>query len=207
MLIALAAPAHGQLVRGYGLKAGLTYSDVRSPDLDGGGERSLSLDTERRPGMAILGFVEWLTTPAFSLVTEAGYLQRGFQQTVEVRTDPGPGGALDEHPLDTRLDYASVAALAKLRRPTGAAVPYISGGPRVDFFLGGTPSGDGSLASSYAPAAVGGTIGVGVEIPQALPVALFVEARYNIDISNALPDVPRDAYNNAFDLLVGVRLD
>lgn len=207
VFIALVAPAHAQIIRGYGVKAGLTYSNVRSPDLDfGGSGTSISFDTERRPGVAIFGFVEWLDMPFFSIVTEAGYVQRGFQYVEEMRTGPGSGGYIEEQTFDTRFDYLSMAALARLRWPSGALTPYVLGGPRLDFFLGGDPDEEGTLASSYASTSLGSTFGVGAEVSRGLPVALFAEARYSVDFTNALPDVPRDAYNNAFDVVIGVRL-
>ncbi len=206
ILIAFCAPAQAQLVRGYGVKAGPTFSNVRSPDLDLGGEAPLVFDTERRTGVALFAFVEWLDGPFFSVVTEAGYVQRGFEQIQEARTGPGEDGMLREVTLDTRFDYASFGAYARLRRPHGALTPYVLGGPRLDVFLGGEPDGEGSLADSYAPVAFGGTFGSGVEVARLLPVAVYAEVRYGVDLTNSLPDVPRDAYNNAFDVVLGLRL-
>ena len=82
--------------------------------------------------------------------------------------------------------------------------PYVAGGPRLDVFLGGDP--DEGLPSSYSSTAFGGTVGGGVETSRLFPVTIFGEIRYNFDVTNSLPDVPRDAYNNAFDVLIGVRL-
>ena len=204
VVAALAAPAHAQPVRGYGVKVGPTSSDVRSPDLDLGGEEPISFDTKRRTGLAAFAFVEWLKAPPFSVVTEAGYVQRGYAtEHQDTDVEGNPTGTLR---FDDRFDYLSFAALAKLRLPGGSLAPYALGGPRLDVFLGGNPDEEGTLASAYAATASGGTFGIGAEAAGLLPVPIFIEVRYSFDVTNSTPDVPRDVYNNAIDLLVGVRL-
>jgi hypothetical protein len=203
VIVAVSPPASGQILRGFGLKAGVTSSDVRSPDLDLGGEEPTSFDTKRRTGVVALAYLEWLNLPAVSIVTEAGYIQRGYATELNVRdAQNNPAGTLR---LTTRFDYVSFAAQAKVRLPHGTFGPYALAGPRLDIFVGGEPNEEGTLASAYSTTAFGGTIGVGLEAFRPLPVTLFGEIRYNFDVTNSLPDVPRDAYNNAIDLLIGVR--
>lgn len=202
VIVAGSRPALGQLLRGYGLKAGVTSSDVRSPDLDLGREEALTLDTKRRTGIVVLAYLEWLDLPAFSIVTEAGYVQRGFATESNARdAQNNPAGTVR---LPTRFDYVSFAVQAKVRLPNGFIRPYAVAGPRIDIFVGDRDE-EGTLASSYSTTAFGGTIGAGLETPRLVPVTLFGEVRYNFDVTNSLPDVPRDAYNNAFDLLIGLR--
>ncbi|HET6567731.1 MAG TPA: outer membrane beta-barrel protein [Rhodothermales bacterium] len=202
---AFAVPARAQLIRGYGIKAGLTAANVRSPDLNPDSENPIRFDTVRRYGVAALAYAEWLNLSFLSIVTEGGYVQRGYAMEHEVRDlNNNPAGTAR---FDWRFDYLSFAAQAKLRAPGGVVAPYVTGGPRLDVYLGGSPGEDGSLAAAYSPTAFGVTAGVGVEAAQLLPVAVFGEVRYNVDFTNSLPDdVPRDAYNNALDVLVGVRL-
>lgn len=193
--LATASLTHAQLIRGYGIKAGVSSSNVRSPD---------SFDTKRRTGFGLFAFMEWLGTSPLSIVTEAGYAQRGFATEQEGRdAQNNPTGTFR---FEDRFDYLSLAAHAKVRWPSAPLAPYVLGGPRLDILLGGDPDGEGSLASSYSSTAVGGTFGAGVEISRNLPVALFAEIRYSFDVTNSLPDVPRDAYNNAFDVILGLRL-
>ena len=204
LLLTLAAvfPTQAQLLRGYGVKVGPVAGDVRSPGLDG--ESSIPLETERRIGLAAFAYAEWLDLPRVSVVTEAGYVQRGFAfEQANSDEEGNPAGTIR---FGTRLDYLAFATQLKLRLPEGLLVPYLVGGPHLSLFLGGDPDGEGALASSYAPTAFGGAVGVGAEASRLLPFAVFGELRYGFDVTNSLPDVPRDAYNNAFELLVGVRL-
>lgn len=200
---AIALPVSGQIFRGYGVKIGVTFSDVRSPDLDLGGEEPISFDTKRRIGVLASAYLEWLNLPAVSIVTEAGYVQRGYTTEHEGRdAQNNPAGTVR---FTTRFDYVSFAMQGKVRLPSATLVPYAVAGPRLDIFVGGDPNEEGTLASSYSTTAFGGTVGAGLEAPRILLVRLFGEIRYNFDITNSLPDVPRDAFNNAIDLLVGVR--
>lgn len=203
LLISSITPSlHGQIVQGFGIKAGLTSSDIH-PTFKTDGERPLIFDTKRRRGLGIFAFVEWFSPSSVSLLTEAGYIQRGFATEHGYRdAQNNPAGTIR---LDNRFDYLSFSTLVKLRGPDARVVPYVMGGPRLDLFLGGTPDEEGTLASSYASTAIGGTLGVGVEFQRLLPFTLFAEARYTTDFTNSLPDVPRDAYNNAFDVLLGFR--
>ncbi|MEM9665581.1 MAG: porin family protein [Bacteroidota bacterium] len=197
-------PAQAQVLRGYGLKLGPTASDINSPDLEFEGGDPLRFDTVRRYGVAAFVYAEWFSQPFFSLVTEAGYTQRGFAIEYEGRdAQNNPSGTVR---TDDRFDYLSTSMLLKARLPLRADAPYVLAGPRLDFFLGGSPSGEGTLASAYSSTAFGGSIGLGVEVDALEVLTLFVESRYGFDVTNSLPDVPRDAYNTAFDLLIGIRL-
>lgn len=189
-------PAQAQLIRGYGIKAGVTSSNVRSQNFD--------LEQKRRTGIGFSAFVEWLDASPLSIVTEAGYVQRGF--AVEYEARDAEKNAIGTLRFDDRFDYLSFATHAKARWPNGALSPYVLGGPHFDVLLSGHPDEEGSLSSFYSATAFGGTLGAGVEFSQRLPVNLFTEIRYSFDLTNSLPDVPRDAYNNTFEVLLGVRL-
>ncbi len=204
ILSAIVLPVRAQVLRGYGIKAGLTSSNVRIPEIGRGGDNPFRFETKSRLGPTALAFVEWLNLPALSFVTEAGYVQRGFLTEHEGRdAQNNPIGTIRNV---TRFDYLTFAGQAKVRWPISAVQPYAIGGPRLDVLLGGDPDEEGTIVSHYSSIAFGGTFGVGLEAPERLPLMLFVELRYNVDLTNSLPDVPRDSYNNAFDLLVGVRL-
>lgn len=198
----LSVSAQAQWVRDYGLKVGVTSSDVRSPDVFDNDPFNES--RHRRTGIAAFAFVEWLDASLFSVVTEAGYAQRGFYLEQEHRD--AQNNPLGIRKTFYRFDYLSTAALAKLRYDRGGVVPYLVVGPRLDVLLGGEPGGEGSFVDVFAPTAFGSTVGVGAEVDQPLPVRLFFELRYSFDVTNSLPDAPRDIYNNALDVLLGIRL-
>lgn len=193
---------NAQVVRSFGIKAGLTVSNIRSPDFENEG-LSFSFDEDRRRGLLIMAFVEWIESGTLSIITEAGYIPRGneFELSSATRADNEQGFEPAITRFVRRFDYISVAVPIKARINGGNVVPYAMAGPRVDFLLDGEP--ETILVESYRSTAFGIVMGVGIE--NASSISIFGELRYNTDFTNSLPDAPRDAYNNAFDLIIGLR--
>jgi hypothetical protein len=209
LLLSLTWPCQGQVVQGFGLKLGPTSSSIGDYEFG---------DVHRRKGLAVLGFVEWFDARVISVVTEVGYVQRGFEE--------GPHQGRDEqnlptgtYMLNTRFDYLTSALLAKLEPIQGRVTPYAVIGPRVDFYLGGDTSFDSDaiqlpgiaggflgIDEEYRGLAFGGTAGLGLEVPVSRAITLMLEVRLNLDVSNSLPDVLPNSRNNAFDVLLGIRL-
>ena len=199
--LALSLPAAAQPLQSFGLKAGLTAASAFDN----------IADYERRLGLDVRAYVEGFDLGAVSLVTEAGYAQRGF---VEVQEELGPSG---EHcgtvKSNTRLDYLTAALLVKAQREGAFASPYVLAGPRLDALVGRRPGtfeysvgpSESQDAGLYDSPAFGGTVGAGAVLHR-LPVPVLVEARFNLDVTDSMPGIPRDVRNNAFDLLIGIRL-
>ena len=198
-----AGPSSAQVVRSFGIKTGLTASNIRSPDFENEGV-SFSFDEDRRRGLLVLAFVEWFDVGAFSLITEAGYVPRGneFEIMDVTRSDDGQGFEPGLTRFVRKFDYISFAVPVKARLRGGKVEPYVLAGPRVDFLVDGEP--ETQLVESYRSTTFGVVMGIGIE--SASSVSIFGELRYNTDFTDSLPDAPRDAYNNAFDLIIGVRM-
>lgn len=190
-----ALPVQAQSPISYGVKAGFTSSSVST--------NMFADEIERREGLSAVAFAEWFDMSYFSLLTELGYVQRGYSKTVEVRNPQGERLGTEEK--STRFDYLTVAALAKLQYSGPAFQPYAVAGPRGDVLRGGAPSN--LVTDQYDTLAFGGTIGAGVELgKQLLPVPVYLEVRYNADVTNSLSCCPRDMSNQAFDILLGIAL-
>lgn len=189
-----------QLVRGWGFKGGVAVSDIDSPPLS---EVSVNWDeyTRRLQSGAAVAYVEWLNVPFFSVVTEAGYAPRGYYNEYE-RTNQ-EGEVVESVQEAWRFHYLTTEVLAKGRLPLQHWAPYAIAGPSLMILLG-RPD-DNLLGETYSTAAFGGTVGMGLEVPAISFVTPFIEMRYSFDVTNSLPDVPRDAYNSAAEFLLGVR--
>ena len=105
-----------------------------------------------------------------------------------------------------RCDYVSVPILCKMRYEAGSVVPYAFVGSRADFYLGygGDDDTFSSLYDDFKKLSVGGSVGAGVQIESVLPVAILVEARYNMDFVNSFDNGIVKVSNNSFDLWLGV---
>jgi len=192
-------PAHSQSPGSYGIKAGFTSSSI-STDM-------FADEIKRREGLLAVAFAEWFNTSYFSLLAELGYVQRGYNNTVEFR-DPD-GQSLGQKEGNLRFDYLTLSVLPKLQYSGSTLQPYVLAGSRGDVLLRGESSRSNfdPLVDQYDMVALGGIVGVGIETgKQISPVPVFVEVRYNADITDSLSCCPRDIRNNAFDILLGVEL-
>lgn len=167
-------------------------------------------------------YAEWLDVPffsVFSVVTEAGYVQRGFTETMELRDPDGaPAGTAER---TSRLDYVTTAALGTMSVPVLGGRPYLIAGPRLDVLVNRAPGAfefgasevegifedvilESELAESFESPAFGVTVGAGVALPRVLPARLSLEARYDRDITDSTSAVPAETRNNAFTVTLGV---
>ena len=192
------APA--QSLEGFGFKGGFVSASAFD-NLD---------DLDRRNGLAASAFAEWNLLPTASLVTEVGYAQRGFVETMEERSAPGETIQIVE--ANTRLDYLTLPVMVKLQRTTSTVTPYLLAGPRLGVLMHRQPGTfefttsewESELAAFYERVAVGGTVGLGLSTGRLLPARLLVEARYDVDISDSLASVPRDTRNHALFIAAGI---
>lgn len=191
LALAAAAPASAQL-QAFGLKLGATVSTIET-DLP-------SEDPLNRHGVGGVLFAEWNAPGRASLVTEAGYLERGYSREAGTWVDDTGYG----YRLDRRMQYVTVAALAKLPAlDVGAASTYAVAGPRMNALVG--RRGEDVPGYDYRSVVWDGTVGIGAEAVRGLPV--MVEARYSFGISDALSGGGwgEPAYHRAVDLMVGVK--
>jgi len=198
ILVVFTSLIEAQIIKNYGLKIGLTSANQELSNVN--------LELERRLGLTTAIFVEWLSLPNFSFMTEIGYTQCGMG--VEgVRTDEA-GEVIWRGTYDSRLDYLTVPVLAKISLPTGFVKPFISAGFRYDYLLDFDSElpGMNGFYDDFKKSILGGIIGVGIEPKLPLPVHLSLEFRYNSDFTDSHNSSRITAKNNAFDLLLGIAL-
>jgi hypothetical protein len=190
--------AYAQLVKGYGLKAGMVAANQ---DFDY--SQGLEADTENRIGLDVGVFAEWLNHSYFSILTEIHYIQKGH--TVEsTRTDEF-GNPLSTVKHNNRLDYLSIPLLAKITLRTQYALPYLVIGPRFDYLLGYQSEISKELFDEFKNTGVGGTVGLGLE-SKSKPVKFLLEFRYSPDFTNAYKSDMLKVKNSSFEILFGLRL-
>lgn len=175
-LLLLPASSHAQLVQDYGVKGGITFSSLQSSKYDS--------VPGRRTGYSIVGFAEWLDLNAFSLMTEAGYVQRGIEAS--------------------RLNYLTAAVMPKGYLSWEKWSPYVLAGPRIDFLQEGPDKVDANYVS-VANVSFGGTVGAGVELPTLLPHTVVAEVRYNLSIqARTITSWDPGMRSNALDVMIGI---
>lgn len=205
LMIVAVNQGHSQLVKSFGVKAGITSADqtfdwASIPDPS----------TVRRVGFSFAAYVEWLSLPVFSVVTQLEYNQRGVGEKLYVARF-GPSGL---QPIETqifysRLDYLSVPIFARAEFPLGSVRPYVGIGPRFDFLLGyqaGSKLLFSTFYDDFTKSVFGGSALAGIVVDNVLPFAVTIEGRYNHDFTNSISNQVIRVKNNAFDVWLGVRL-
>lgn len=190
-----------QLIKTYGFKIAATSA---GQDFD---YTDFSVNTKRRIGFNAAVFVEWLDLPFFSFVTQMEYAQRGMGMDVILTASTGPEeiGRITD---DNRVDYLSIPLFVKLTVPMGIISPFLSLGPRLDVLLGHKSGffGFGNVYDRFRKSNVGGTVSLGAELVNVLPITLTLEVRYNKDFRDSYSTPRLRVRNNSFDVWVGAGL-
>jgi hypothetical protein len=129
LLIFFVTTSQAQLIRGCGFKVGATLA---SEDWDYSNHNAL-FNPDKRWGLNLGVFGEFLNVPYLSVLTEFNYVQKGRTVDLPVTSLTYPDGTGDYFTWDTRVDYYDLSVLGKLRFETSNFVPYILVGPKVDF--------------------------------------------------------------------------
>jgi len=208
--------ANAQFPEEVGVKGGVTSAGM---------SQDVVYDSRRTGGQFLL-YAEWLDASFFSVVTEAGYTQRGFEGE-EIRGIEGvyrrgmPTFVIQQMgKASARLDYLTTSLLGKASVSVLGAKPYVLAGFRLDKLLNRetevtnlrkdftTEQVEGnSILSEYESVAYGVTGGAGVTLPDVFPVRLSLEARYDHDLSDSVSGFgfsEPEVRNNAFTVMLGV---
>jgi len=199
LILLISTATQSQFIRGYGLKLALTSSDDQYEN-----SFAPNLETKRRIGFNVGGFIEWLDVPFFSFITQLEYDQKGAGQVFNRRDEYN--NDLGDITQYGKLDYVSIPLLVKLRYPAGIFTPYIVGGPRFDFLVGFQSDKNlfNTLYRQLKKNSIGGSVGIGVETESILPTTFLAELRYNFDFQDSFKNAFVHTRNDSYDLWLGV---
>ena len=195
----LAQSSNAQLIKSYGFKVAFTSADQKY------NYTYLSnMDTKRRSGFNAAIFAEWLNLPFISIITQCEYAQRGMGMDFNRTNSTGPT-IIDTYTNYNRVDYFSIPIFAKFTLPVAPIDPYILIGPRIDFLLGyhSDQNAFDGVYDSFSKTMTGASFAIGVDLKSVIPIALFIEARYNIDFKDSYSTQYLTVRNNSFDVWLG----
>lgn len=208
LILPAAHDAKAQFPENVGTKGGVTSAGM-SRDV---------VYTSRRTGGQFLLYAEWLDVPFFSVVTEAGYAQRGFDG--EAIFGRGVGVIQEMGEANARLDYLTTSLLGKASVSFLGSEPYVLAGVRLDKLLNretevtnvredfsGEQVEANSISVRYKSIAYGVTVGIGVALPPVFSHHLSLEARYDGDLTDSFTGFGGSDFevrNNAFTVMLGV---
>jgi hypothetical protein len=190
---------NAQLLHSFGIKAAYTSADQRIVQAPFG-----KIPTLRRDGFNVAIYAEWLNTPAFSIVTQCEYAQRGVGVFVIQTNEDGPE-EIGRFYLYNRLDYLSIPIFAKITIPMTIIKPYIFMGPRIDHFLGyhNSITAKNMVYDNFTKTTVGASCGVGFDLKGVTTLPILLEGRYNVDVNDSYSAEQLTFRNNSFDVWLG----
>ncbi len=196
-LLIIQSAGSAQIIRTIGVKGGAVSAtqswDYASP--------FTGFDTERRWGIDIGVFVEWLNLPVFSLSSEVHYIQKGMKLSLPITTEQNPDGTGEYWTRSPRVDYLSVPVLAKVRFLDAQLSPYIVAGPRVDFLLQTKGDGFEVVLDKFEKVDFGTTVGVGIEIKSFELVQLGIEFRFSPSFNDGYSSTYTKVRNSSMEFL------
>ena len=121
---------NAQILRDVGIKTGISISKQNwaSNSID------KVLMKDYRTGLNFSLNLEWFNNDFVTLITDIGYIQKGFNEEIMMTTPDNPeSGPLKT--FDTRFDYMFFSPQLKIRKEFNDLIPYIFVGPRIDYQL------------------------------------------------------------------------
>ena len=204
----LATPgASAQGIARVAIKVGLASSTIDTPQIP---DRLKGPD-RRRVAPSVFVEVEAGSRRPFSLAVEAGYAPRGVVYQHDRTNADGERVGVVRFP--TTLDYISAGVTAKAYAPFKTVRPYALAGVRLGVLVHDkTVTYDGGqvveVHPKYSRTAYGLAGGLGLSVEREGRRSVFGEVRYHRDLSRLQPSIPKmtyEAYNAAFEVLLGVR--
>jgi hypothetical protein len=189
-----------QFITGFGIKAGLTYSNAKLSYTSGNPE------TAYHVGFNGSLFAEFINNNLFNLQINAGYDKRGYRDIL-IRTDEF-GNEIGTDYMGWGLQYVSVGVLAKLKFSGLNFTPYLLAGPNVDFYAGYTYNLPdymiqtgfySNILENLKKVNYSFSLGTGIIFNKLLPYKTFVEFSYlppiNTSINNSYVKIKEYSFN------------
>lgn len=163
LVVLVAAPAKAATKINFGVKAGVSFSNVAWSD-DDGAEKVLI-----RPTFGAFGLVN--LTPELAIQPEIDFLAMGEWWSYT-------GGKDVEV-----FRYLHIPVLLRYQfMKEGKAIPFVAAGPAIGFLLTATDEGD-NVKSFFKTIDFGGELGAGVQMP-AGKMKVLIEARFYLGLTN-----------------------
>lgn len=209
-LVVLAPAILAQPNIGIGAKAGINIANASyNPDLPAGFTKS------SRTGFMFGGVVEIGLAGPLYIQAEPLYVQKGSVVEGTIGVDPFTLQPVTGKST-TKVGVFEIPILLKAKFPAGPLKPYVFAGPSIGFLLAATEteeaqgqSTDVDIKDQLSSTDIGLLFGAGAEFKVAPLVALTLDARYSLGLTDLSKTVPgevahRSIKTTGIQILVGV---
>ena len=202
ILITLSINIKSQIIYGYGLKLGASISNQSWNYLT-----DINLDLKNEYAISPRVFADFLDYTFFELEGEVGFLQKGFEDKVLIKTTTQPLGTGEYLTENNKLNYLIFAALAKLKIESGIFTPYIIIGPQLNLLISkNLEYGWEIIFDKFKNNNLGLSLGAGIEIKNIFPISILVEYRFERDLMDNYDSPNIDIKNYSHVILFGVKI-
>ncbi|HUL43385.1 MAG TPA: outer membrane beta-barrel protein [Bacteroidota bacterium] len=183
LIFVLLMPAESQIIRDFGIKAGVSISDIQVtyPGIIPVGYQTLSpeyQDNVANPSVSC--FADVFTSDYFDAQVELSYMRKGATRTstsvLTTPDDPAGFGQTVSITNEIGLHYLGLALIAQPSQPLGDARLYTIVGPTFSYLL--SSSGFAELPGQLNNFEVGYTAGIGFDPSKMVKANVFIEIRY-----------------------------
>ena len=201
--------SQAQLVKSIALKPGIVWAtqDWKFHNI------SAASDYHYRMGIHLGANVEFIQHPFISIVTELGYIPKGYRTEYEHSNENQPEGTGEMTEEIFTTHYLYITPMLKARIEFGAFIPYIFLGPRIDYYLSNEMDGGvffvGLPEEDMKSMVFGMTYGLGLEyVFGRVGLAVIFSHQYDFTKAFAIDELnigPESIKNNAFVLDLGIK--
>lgn len=193
-----------QFVTNYGLKIGFTSSKTKWDYSIQSNLSQFDFETDRKTGINIGAFVEFLQFPFFNIVTEFNLIQKGFQREIITTCCECPEGTGKTVLWKININYINFSVMAKPKIDLGILYPYIMFGPRLDVEIGkSTETDDASFYDNFVKKRFGLKLGIGTEFIIS-EINFLIEFVMDFDLQELFKNENVDVTTKSFDFRLGI---
>ena len=190
---------YSQVIDNYGLKLGLSYSNIDEQYSDA----QLNGETYFKWGLSVAVFTETSLFKNINLISEIGYIQKGYEE--DFTKADAFGEKTGTFTYKERFDYLTIKLLPSYKFELSSFTPYVFIGPKLDFKID-IQNGQGSLFKILNDKQFGFSYGAGLKLNKLLRYPILVEINSDYDFGYCFSNEFLKVRNISYELRIGVEL-
>lgn len=197
-----------QSLKGYGFKAGLTFSKYRFEGIAPNGSVKSSIAQGFNAGL----FLDIYKNGKFFVSSELVYDQS--RSDIEVNYKDNSGNVRFLATYKYKIEYLNYSLNFRYEYGKSSIVPYLFAGPKLNFYLADGPGIEDDvngrdqlkIHDNLKKFILSASIGIGIEIKVEKKMSFLVESNYSPGIFNTYDDDVISAKNDIFEFKAGCRI-
>jgi len=191
--------SYSQLVSNYGLKIGLSYSNIDKQYSDS----KLNDETNFKLGLGISLFTESSLFKNLNLISEICYIQKGYTENIAQANEKGEN--IGTFTLKERFDYLTIKLQPSYQFELKSLTPYVFIGPKLDIKLNNQDENN-YLFKFLKNNQFGISYGAGIKLNKIIYYPILLEINSNYDFGYSFSNYYLKVRNLSYELKFGIEL-